>query len=119
MARMISRSLACTLPVLVAAMTATAIPVGDASGAGKASAGREKAQVCQPCHGLDGVARIPNAAIIAGESEIYLVKQLKAFRAGERQDPMMSMIAQDLTDEDIANLAAWYSSIKITVEMPQ
>lgn len=118
MARMISRSLALALPLLAAAM-ATAILVGDASGAGKAAAGREKAQVCQPCHGLDGVAKQPNVATIAGESEIYLMKQLKAFRAGERQDPQMSIIAEGLTDEDIADLAAWYSSIKITVAMPQ
>ena len=87
--------------------------------AGDAMAGRDKAKMCRACHGLDGVARLPNAATIAGETEIYLVKQLKAFRDGDRQDPQMEVIAKDLTDEDIANLAAWYSSIKITVEMPE
>ena len=56
---------------------------------------------------------------IAGESDIYLIKQLKAFRSGERQDPQMSVMAKPLSDEDIANLAAWYSSIKITVTLPE
>ncbi len=47
------------------------------------------------------------------------MKQLKAFRDGDRQDPQMEVIAKDLTDQEIADLAAWYSSIKITVEMPE
>jgi cytochrome c553 len=98
---------------------ALVIASADVPAAGEASAGREKAAQCRPCHGLDGVARLPNAATIAGESEIYLMKQLKAFRAGERQDPQMSIIAEGLSDEDIADLSAWYSSIKITVEVPQ
>ena len=89
-----------------------------ARAAGDASAGRDKAKLCVACHGIDGVARLPIAATIAGESDIYLVKQLKAFRAGERQDPQMSIIAEQLSDEDIADLAAWYSSIKISVEVP-
>jgi cytochrome c553 len=98
---------------------AASAAVGTAYGAGNASAGRETAKMCVACHGIDGVAKMPNAATIAGESELYLVKQLKAFRAGERQDPQMSIIAESLSDEDIANLAAWYSSIKITVEVPE
>ena len=56
---------------------------------------------------------------LAGESEIYLTKQLKAFRDGERNDPQMSIMAKPLSDEDIANLAAWYSSIKISVTLPE
>ena len=93
--------------------------VDHARGAGAASAGRDKAKTCVPCHGLDGVARLPNAATIAGESEIYLTKQLEAFRAGERKDPQMSIIAQSLSDEDIDDLVAWYSSIEISVEVPE
>ncbi len=90
-----------------------------AQAAGDAAAGREKAKICRACHGLDGVARLPNAATIAGENELYLVKQLKAFRDGERKDPQMEVIAKDLTDQEIADLAAWYGSIKVTVEMPE
>ena len=87
--------------------------------AADAAAGRAKAKTCQTCHGIDGIAKQPNVPHLAGESEIYLTKQLKAFRDGERQDPQMSIMAKPLSDEDIANLAAWYSSIKITVTLPE
>lgn len=114
-----TRLAATTLGLLAAAGALTFVTVTDAIGAGNATAGREKAKVCRTCHGVDGVAKIPNAATIAGENEIYLVKQLKAFRAGERKDPQMSIIAEKLSDEDIADLAAWFSSFKITVEVPE
>ncbi|MEM7225584.1 MAG: cytochrome c [Pseudomonadota bacterium] len=81
--------------------------------------GRQKAKMCQTCHGIDGVARTPDAPHIAGENKIYLVSQLKAFRSGKRQHQIMSVIAKDLSDEDIANLAAWYSSIEFTVTVPE
>jgi len=112
------RLLSWSAPALACGM-ALVVASADVSAAGQARAGREKAAQCRPCHGLDGVARLPNAATIAGESEIYLMKQLKAFRVGERQDPQMSIIAEGLSDQDIADLAAWYSSIKITVEVPE
>lgn len=119
MTELVSRLLACGSGALAAAAAVTTFLAADAEGAGQAAAGRQKAAQCQPCHGLDGVARLPNAATIAGETEIYLTKQLKAFRAGERQDPQMSIVAQGLSDQDIADLAAWYASIRITVEVPQ
>ena len=87
--------------------------------AADAAAGKEKAKKCQACHGIDGISKQAHVPHIAGESDIYLIKQLKAFRSGERQDPQMSIMAKPLTDEDIANLAAWYSSIKFTVTMPE
>ncbi len=80
---------------------------------------KEKAQACAVCHGLDGVARQPDAANISGETPIYLTRQLEAFRSGERKHEQMSIIAQGLSDADIADLAAWYSSLKISVEMPE
>ena len=81
-------------------------------------AGRRRRR-CAVCHGLDGIARVPDAPHLAGESAIYLTTQLEAFRSGERQHQQMSIIAQGSGDEDIANLADWYSSIKITAEMPE
>ena len=83
------------------------------------AAGRAKAAMCQVCHGIDGVAKIPIAPHIAGESAIYLQTQLKAFRSGKRVHEIMSVIAKQLSDDDIANLAAWYSSIEFTVEIPE
>jgi cytochrome c553 len=74
--------------------------------------------VCKVCHGVDGLAKVPDAPNLAGESAIYISNQLKAFRSGQRQHQQMSIIASGLTDEDIANVAAWFSSLKVTVEMP-
>lgn len=83
-----------------------------------AAAGRVKSAVCMTCHGTDGMGRIPNAPHIAGQPETYLSEQLKAYRDGKRQDPMMTVVAKQLTDQDIANLAAWYSSIQVTATLP-
>ena len=101
---------------LIIALSLAAID--GARAAGDAAAGRKKAQLCQACHGVDGLSKIPEAPSIAGDSEFYLIKQLKAFRSGQRTQEQMSIVAQQLTDEDIANLAAWYSSIQVTVKMP-
>jgi cytochrome c553 len=90
-----------------------------AGAAGDASAGKGKAQMCAVCHGLDGVAMRPDVPNIGGESDLYLTKQLKAFRSGERQQEEMSIVAQGLSDEDIADLVAWYSSLRFEVHMPE
>src|SRR5215207_3124398 len=102
-----------------ALLAATAVAAPPAALAADAGAGKAKAGMCRTCHGLDGVARIPDAPHLAGESPVYLERQLRAFRSGERKHEQMSIIAQSLSDEDIANLAAWYSSIKVTVQVPQ
>ena len=74
---------------------------------------------CQVCHGLDGIAKIPVAPHLAGESQIYLETQLKAFRSGKRVNEMMSVVAKGLTDDDITSLAEWYNSIEITAKIPE
>ncbi len=81
--------------------------------------GRKLAAQCKTCHGLDGIAKMPIAPNLAGESQIYLQKQLKAFRSGKRENEMMSVVAKNLTDQQIADLAAWYESIKVTATMPE
>ena len=79
-------------------------------------AGRSKAEsVCAVCHGLDGLAKIAEAPNLAGQSENYLIKQLTAFKSGERKNEMMSIVSQSLSDADIENLAAYYSAIEISV----
>ncbi|MBA1149111.1 cytochrome c [Ectothiorhodospiraceae bacterium WFHF3C12] len=103
---------------LIAAACLALALVGTSAQAGDPEAGREKAKQCRTCHGIDGVGLRPDVPNIGGESEFYLTKQLKAFRSGERRAPQMSVIASNLSDEDIADLAAWYSSIEFKVEMP-
>ncbi len=107
-----------SLIAMVAAGVMSDLPV-DSAGAGDASAGRQKARKCQTCHGIDGIALLPTAPHIAGENSVYLSAQLEAFRSGKRQHEIMSLIARNLTDEDIADLAAWYSSSRITAELPE
>lgn len=107
-------------PILMFALGALVLAgLPQSAEAADAAAGRKKARQCQTCHGIDGIAKIPIAPHIAGESEIYLATQLKAFRSGKRVHEIMSVIAKDLSDEDISDLSAWYASIKITATMPE
>lgn len=80
--------------------------------AGDAEKGKAKSTSCVACHGSDGISQIPMYPNLAGQKEQYLVSSLKAFRDGTRKNPVMSPMAAGLTDEDIANLAAYYSSLK-------
>jgi cytochrome c553 len=90
-----------------------------AHAAGSVAAGRQKAQQCQTCHGLDGLSKLPDAPNIAGSPEPYLARQLNAFRKGERKNEMMSIVAQQLSDHDVADLAAYYAAIEVTVKVPK
>jgi cytochrome c553 len=80
--------------------------------AGDAAAGKAKSATCAGCHGAAGISNNPMWPNLAGQKEGYLVKQMKAFRDGARKDPMMAPMAKPLSDADIANLAAYYSSLK-------
>ncbi len=80
--------------------------------AGDAAAGKAKAAVCGACHGADGNSVNPLWPSLAGQQAAYMVKQLKAFKAGTRKDPLMSSQAATLSDSDMENLAAFYASQK-------
>jgi cytochrome c553 len=96
-----------------------ALLAGGPAVAADAAAGKQKAAICAVCHGLNGIAKNPDAPNLAGDNANYIMKQLHAFKSGARQDPQMSIIAGSLSEDDIANVAAWYSSLKVTVEMPE
>lgn len=84
-----------------------------------AAQGRLKAEVaCSLCHGLNGVSTLPNAPNLAGQQAIYVSEQLRNYRSGKRQNEVMNMIAKPLTDSEIAHLAAWFSAIRVMVEVP-
>ena len=87
--------------------------------AADAAAGKAKAQMCVVCHGPIGLSSQPDAPNLAGQPAIYLDVQLRAFRSGERRQEVMTLMAKSLTDADIANLAAWYASIRIDAKAPQ
>jgi len=104
--------------VWVGVLAATALAVGHARAA-DALAGKKKTALCAVCHGADGIAKNPDAPNLAGDNANYIMKQLHAFQTGARQHEQMTIIAKGLSEEDVADLAAWYSSLKVTVEMPQ
>ena len=82
-------------------------------------AGKAKALAsCQTCHGLDGKATVPMASNLSGQQKEYLIAQLEAYRSGKRKHEQMAIVAEMLTDQDIENVAEWYSSIKVTIELP-
>lgn len=74
-------------------------------------AGKAKSAVCAACHGQNGIGTSPIFPNLAGQKEQYLANQIKAFRDDIRQDPTMKPMVAPLTDEDIANLAAYYASL--------
>ena len=84
--------------------------------AGEAAQGRIKANACAVCHGPLGLAILPDAPNLAGQSAIYLAAQLKAYRSGARQHEIMTLMARPLSDDDIDNLSSWYSSLKVQVQ---
>lgn len=86
--------------------------------------GKLKVQtVCVTCHGMNGQATgagnsviIPN---ITAQEKNYMVARLKAYKAGEIQHPQMSVVAQMLSEQDINDVAEWYSKIKIQIFDPE
>ncbi len=77
---------------------------------GDAQAGRKLAMQCRTCHGIEGHAKMPIVPHIGGENPAYIEHQLTAFRDGQRVHEMMSVVARGLSDQAIADLAAWYSA---------
>lgn len=85
----------------------------DGSAAGDLNAGKQKAQVCAACHAVDGNSTNPVWPKLAGQHAGYISKQLKDYQAGNRENAQMSPMAANLSEEDIANLAAYFASQKI------
>ncbi|AFT66241.1 MAG: cytochrome c553 [Cycloclasticus pugetii] len=82
------------------------------SWAGDAAAGKAKSAQCAACHGVAGISPMGIYPNLAGQKEQYLVKQINNFRSGVRKDPSMQAMVSALTDDDVANLAAYYAGIK-------
>ena len=72
--------------------------------------GQEKARTCQVCHGKGGKSTNPTYPRLAGQHAKYIVKQLKAFKAGIRKDPIMNGMASTLTEDDMEDVAAFFQS---------
>lgn len=83
---------------------------GNVQANGDKEAGKEKAIPCQICHGKGGRSTNPLYPVLAGQHAQYIIKQLKAFKAGTRKDPIMNGMAEPLTDADMDDLAAFFQS---------
>ncbi|MEL0225033.1 MAG: c-type cytochrome [Gammaproteobacteria bacterium] len=94
--------------VLAASLSAGVMAAGDAA------AGKAKAAACAGCHGQNGKAMVPNYPSLAGQNAAYIEGALKAYKTQERkgyQAAIMYGMAAALSDQDMANLAAYYSSL--------
>lgn len=80
--------------------------------AGDIAAGKAKATTCSACHGSAGISAVPIFPNLAGQKEQYIIKQLKDFKSGARKDPTMNSMAATLSEEDMENIAAYFSSLK-------
>lgn len=88
---------------------------GTAQADGSADSGKKKTQMCAGCHGIEGfrtaypeVYTVPK---LGGQSANYIVAALKAYKSGDRSHPSMRAIAGSLSDQDMADLAAYYASV--------
>ncbi|NWG72870.1 MAG: cytochrome c [Parvularculaceae bacterium] len=99
--------------LLFAATCAVALAAAPALAADYEAGKKKAAEVCAACHGEDGTKPLtPETPILAGQYADYLAHSLEAYKKGARQNPLMSPMAQPLTDEEIRNLALYYSRQK-------
>ena len=86
---------------------------GNAFSAGDAAKGKEKAAACGTCHGPDGNTPImPEYPRLAGQPDDYLEKALRDYKSGKRKNPLMAPMAQNLSKQDMKDLAAYFSGLK-------
>lgn len=79
-------------------------------GTGNPITGKEKSAMCQGCHGEDGNSATAEYPKLSGQYAAYIIKQVKNFKSGSRNDPMMSAMAASVTDEDLPDIAAYFAS---------
>nr|WP_088922152.1 cytochrome c [Granulosicoccus antarcticus] len=100
-----------SLRIAAATLLIAGVFAGAAQAAGDAAAGAEKATTCAACHGANGISEIVTYPILAGQYSSYLVHALQSYRDGTRENAIMAGFAGALSDQDIADLAAYFSSL--------
>ncbi len=102
-------------PLMAVVLAAAAFTIGGTAQAeGNAGSGQKKTQMCEGCHGIEGfrtaypeVYMVPK---LGGQSANYIVAALKAYKSGDRNHPSMRAIAGSLSEQDMADLAAYYAT---------
>jgi cytochrome c553 len=94
--------------IAVAGLAAT----GNAVAGGDVAKGKEKAALCSACHGPDGNTPLaPEYPRLAGQPNDYLEKALRDYKSGKRKNPLMGPMAQNLSKQDMKDLAAYFASL--------
>jgi cytochrome c553 len=92
-------------------LLAAALLVSGPSAAADVAAGKAKAEACAGCHGADGISQTENVPSLAGQPDQFLQWQLVFFRAGSRKNEQMQPIVEEITNEDIRNLGAYFAQL--------
>ena len=111
-----------SLAMLAAALVAGSMAVSTAANAQDAKAGEKKVSMCLGCHNIPGyqssfpeIYKVPK---IAGQSAKYIVSALTAYKKGDRRHPSMRAIAASLSDQDMADVAAYYEQLEKSPAVP-
>ena len=96
--------------IMIITALALAAVAGSGLAGGDPAAGQTKSMICSACHGADGHSSNGDYPSLAGQVPGYIAQQLANFKSGFRSNTIMGGLAQTLTEEDMANLDAWYSS---------
>lgn len=97
--------------LLIAGLVASLGVIGTVEAGGDAQAGKAKAATCAGCHGANGEGIKPNPPL-AGLKEAQFIQAMKDYKSGKRANPVMKTFASQVNDQEVANLAAYYASLK-------
>lgn len=78
---------------------------------GNSEAGKQKSQTCAACHGANGISTSDQFPILAGQYRDYIIQALHEYQKGDRTNPIMAGMAKPLSEQDIQDLAAYFSSL--------
>jgi len=98
------------LVIIITVMITFSVSMGSVFGAGDTNKGQTQSIICSACHGTNGNSESSQYPSLAGQVPGYIAKQLRDFKSGIRSNPIMGGMVQALTEKDMANLDAWYSS---------
>lgn len=113
------REARCNVRLWVMVLAATLAGSTIAQAGGDPLAGQKKVAKCIVCHGRDGIGKTPDAPNLAGQKEAYILRSFASYKSGERKNEQMAVIAKSVGDAELADIAAYYAAIKITVETPK
>lgn len=95
----------------ICTVIASVFAIQSALAEGSIEAGKQKSQACAACHGANGISTSSQFPILAGQYPDYIARALHEYQKGDRKNPIMAGMAKSLSDQDIQDLAAYFSSL--------